>query len=157
MKKVTWYVSTGVGCDYEGEFEVEDNATEEEIEKMAKEEAFNYVDWGYEVKRVGCEIEVIKSIFLDQDKEYLRKRYEKAICKESLEFFLNYLTSEIKVGEIYDFYIVNDEDEIVDNPNLHIDEIVPIFDPEENYLIRGTDKSDKEIEVNLDFTEFWTS
>ncbi len=102
-------------------------------------------------------MEVIKSIFLHQDKEFLRRRYEKAICQESLEFFLNYLVSEIKVGEIYDFYIINDEDEIVDNPNLHIDEIVPIFDPEENYLIRGTDESDKEIEVNLDFTEFWTS
>lgn len=100
---------------------------------------------------------MIKLIFLHQDKEFLRRRYEKAICQENLEFFLNYLASEIKVGEIYEFYIVNDEDEIVDNPNLYIDEIVPIFDPEQNYLIRGTDEFDKEMEINLNQTEFWTS
>lgn len=46
MKKIEWYINTGfAGCTHEGEFEVEDNATDDEIEKLVKEEVFNYIDW----------------------------------------------------------------------------------------------------------------
>lgn len=37
-----------VGASCEFEFEVEDDATEQEIEETAKETAFNLVDWWYE-------------------------------------------------------------------------------------------------------------
>lgn len=48
MKKIRWYLNTGfAGCNYEGDFEVEDDATEDEIEVLAKEEAFNVIDWGW--------------------------------------------------------------------------------------------------------------
>ncbi len=51
MKKVYWWLETGfVGCDHEGYFEVEDNATEEEIDKIAREEAFDNIDWGWKVE-----------------------------------------------------------------------------------------------------------
>lgn len=51
MKKVKWWLETGfVKATYEGEFEVEDDVTDEEIAEMAKEEAFNNIDWGYEVE-----------------------------------------------------------------------------------------------------------
>ena len=50
MKKVKWWLETGFANSiHEGEFEVEDSATDEEIAEMAKEEAFNNIDWGYEV------------------------------------------------------------------------------------------------------------
>lgn len=51
MKKVKWWLETGFAGDiHEGEFEVEGDTTESEIEKMAKEEAFNNIDWGYEIE-----------------------------------------------------------------------------------------------------------
>lgn len=36
------------GSECEFEFEVEDNATQEEIDKEGRESAFNYVQWYYE-------------------------------------------------------------------------------------------------------------
>ena len=51
MKKVKWWLETGfVGGIHEGEFEVEDCTTDEEIAEIAKEEAFDRLDWGYEVE-----------------------------------------------------------------------------------------------------------
>lgn len=50
MKKVKWQLETGfVTATHEGEFEVDDDATEEEIEEMAKQEVFNCINWSYEV------------------------------------------------------------------------------------------------------------
>lgn len=52
MKTVKWWLDTELSREVlEGEFEVEDDATETEIEELAKLEAFNYVDWGWEVKK----------------------------------------------------------------------------------------------------------
>lgn len=49
MKKIRWYLHTGfVGGDLYGEFEVEDDAPEDEIEAEAKENAFCDIDWGWE-------------------------------------------------------------------------------------------------------------
>lgn len=46
-----WWLETGfVTAIHEGEFEVEDDVTDEEIAEMAKEEAFNNISWGYEVE-----------------------------------------------------------------------------------------------------------
>lgn len=51
MKKVKWYLNTGfAGCKHEGEFEVEDDVTKEEIEELAKEEAFNNIDWEWYIE-----------------------------------------------------------------------------------------------------------
>lgn len=35
------------GCTHEGEIDVDDNATDEEIEEIVKEEAFNYIELGW--------------------------------------------------------------------------------------------------------------
>jgi len=49
MKKFTGVICTNkVGSDCHFEFEVEDDATEEEIDEMAKEVAFESIDWYYE-------------------------------------------------------------------------------------------------------------
>jgi hypothetical protein len=51
MKTIKWHLSIGyAGTDQEDEFEVEDDATDEEIEEMAKDAAFDCIDWGWEVK-----------------------------------------------------------------------------------------------------------
>lgn len=51
MSKLKWCLDTGfAGEGHRGEFEVEDDATIEEIEEEAREEAFNMIDWGYEVE-----------------------------------------------------------------------------------------------------------
>jgi len=52
MRKFKGIISTNVnGSECEFEFEVSENATEEEIEEEAKEAAFNWINWEYrEVK-----------------------------------------------------------------------------------------------------------
>jgi len=48
MRRIKVVLSIGyVGCELEEEFEVEDNATEEEIAEMAQELIFDRVDWSY--------------------------------------------------------------------------------------------------------------
>ncbi len=48
MKKFKAYLDIGfAGCKIEEEFEVEDNATEKEIEEQAREAIFDRIDWGY--------------------------------------------------------------------------------------------------------------
>ena len=52
MKKITVYIETAcVGSRCEDEFEVDDDATEEEIEETAKEIAFDMLNWGYTIKQ----------------------------------------------------------------------------------------------------------
>jgi len=49
-RKVKGSVATNVvGSTCEFEFEIEDTATEKEIEEAAHEEAMQYVEWNYEV------------------------------------------------------------------------------------------------------------
>lgn len=49
MKKIKAYLETGfAGCEIEEEFEVEDNATEKEIEEQAREVIFDRISWGWE-------------------------------------------------------------------------------------------------------------
>lgn len=48
MRRFTGTIRTDISgseCDFV--FEVEDNATKEEIEETAKQTAFSYVDWNY--------------------------------------------------------------------------------------------------------------
>lgn len=48
MRKFKGRISTDkVGSDCEFEFEVDDDATEAEIEETAREAAFNFIDWSY--------------------------------------------------------------------------------------------------------------
>lgn len=52
MKKVKWLLETGFAeCVHEDEFEVEDDATDDVIEEMAKEAAFNCISWTYTVEQ----------------------------------------------------------------------------------------------------------
>jgi hypothetical protein len=49
MKWFTGYVSIGlVGCKREFAFEIEEDATEQEIEEAAKEAMFENIEWNYE-------------------------------------------------------------------------------------------------------------
>ena len=46
MKTIKWRCETGYpGCEHEGEFEVEDNASEDEINEAVMEDIFNYITW----------------------------------------------------------------------------------------------------------------
>lgn len=49
MKVNVWLDTGFAGIGYNETFEMDDDATEEEIEAAAKEEAFDRIDWGYEV------------------------------------------------------------------------------------------------------------
>jgi len=46
MKKIKWCISLDPAMT-EGEFYAPDHLTEDEIEDLAKDEAFNGVDWGW--------------------------------------------------------------------------------------------------------------
>jgi hypothetical protein len=49
MKKIKWHAETNMhGSRVEGETEVDDAATDEEIEDQVREEVFNVVSWGWE-------------------------------------------------------------------------------------------------------------
>lgn len=52
MKKIKWTVSLE-SLTYEDEFEVEEFVTDEEIEKIAREEVFNMINWWYTVEIVA--------------------------------------------------------------------------------------------------------
>lgn len=49
MKVNVWLETGFAGVDYDEDFEMDDGATEEEIEAAAKEAAFDRIDWGYKV------------------------------------------------------------------------------------------------------------
>lgn len=52
MKTIHWYVSIGLaGCRQRDSFEIEENATEEEIEEAIRSIAFDYIEWGQEHER----------------------------------------------------------------------------------------------------------
>ena len=49
MKTIKWYLSIGLaGATQEGEFEIEDDATRQEIEEYAKDKVFNFIEWDWE-------------------------------------------------------------------------------------------------------------
>lgn len=49
MRKIRAYLNANiVGGDIEVEFEVEDDATDDEIEKEAFQQVMNFVDWYWE-------------------------------------------------------------------------------------------------------------
>ena len=48
MKKIKWSCETGfAGCIHQGEFEVEDDTTEKEIDEMVLDEIYNYINWSW--------------------------------------------------------------------------------------------------------------
>lgn len=48
MRKIKAYLDTGfAGCRIEEEFEVEDDATQQQIEEEAREAVFDSIDWGW--------------------------------------------------------------------------------------------------------------
>jgi len=48
MRRFVGYISTSkIGSECTFEFEVDDDASEEEIEREARETAFNLIDWSY--------------------------------------------------------------------------------------------------------------
>lgn len=54
MRKIKWQCDTGfAGCIHEDEFEVEDDATEEEINEMVEQEVNNYIEWTWWEEKDG--------------------------------------------------------------------------------------------------------
>lgn len=48
MKRITVHVTTGIqGADRECEIEVEDDATDEQIEEDAKDAMFSMIEWSW--------------------------------------------------------------------------------------------------------------
>lgn len=58
MRKFKGIISTNiVGSECEFEFEVEDDATEEDIEMEARDAAFNWISWEYdEIKKLVFDV-----------------------------------------------------------------------------------------------------
>lgn len=51
MKKVTWRVETGTcGCDLEGELELDDAATDEDIENAVQDDMWNYISLSWQIE-----------------------------------------------------------------------------------------------------------
>lgn len=48
MRTIKWFLETSmVGADWSGEIEVEDDATEAEIDAMVREEVHNIISWSW--------------------------------------------------------------------------------------------------------------
>ena len=48
MRKIKWWCDTGfVGAKHEGEMELPDDYTDEEISDYVYEEILNYITWGW--------------------------------------------------------------------------------------------------------------
>lgn len=49
MRKIKWWCDTGfVGAKHEGEMELPDDYTDEEISDYVYEEVLNYITWGWD-------------------------------------------------------------------------------------------------------------
>lgn len=49
MRLIKWFCDTGFhGCDRRGEIEVEDGATNGDIDDLVREEVFNFISWGWD-------------------------------------------------------------------------------------------------------------
>jgi hypothetical protein len=58
MRTIVWNLETSMqGANWDGEIEVEDDATDQEIDEMVREEVFNIISWGWSDKKlvVGSE------------------------------------------------------------------------------------------------------
>lgn len=50
MKTIKWHCGTGFAdCVHTGEFEIDDSASEAEIEDGVREEVFNLIEWSWNV------------------------------------------------------------------------------------------------------------
>jgi hypothetical protein len=51
VRTIEWKVSVGVaGCEQEGTIEVDDDATEEDIDAAVSDDMFNVVSWSWKEK-----------------------------------------------------------------------------------------------------------
>lgn len=50
MKIIDWTLDAGYGVKHGGQFEIEDDATEDEIRAACEEEAWNHLDLWWEVE-----------------------------------------------------------------------------------------------------------
>jgi len=52
MRIIEWKLNTGyAGVTHEGEIEVEDTATDAEIDEEVREQALNCIEWGWHEKK----------------------------------------------------------------------------------------------------------
>ena len=52
MRIIEWHLDVGiVGADRSGEVEVEDAATDKEIDAEVREAVFNFISWGWNEKK----------------------------------------------------------------------------------------------------------
>ncbi|HSC57534.1 MAG TPA: hypothetical protein VLC51_10040 [Nitrospira sp.] len=60
MKTIYWNLTIGYPtADRDGEFEVEDDTTDEEIEAMVREEANNFIEWSWSKADNDAEGEIV--------------------------------------------------------------------------------------------------
>ena len=51
MRTISWNLETSQqGADWNGQIEVEDDATEDEIDDLVRDEIFNIISWGWTEK-----------------------------------------------------------------------------------------------------------
>jgi hypothetical protein len=51
MRTIEWHLETSMqGAEWSGEIEVEDGATDAEIDSEVREEVFNIISWGWSEK-----------------------------------------------------------------------------------------------------------
>lgn len=116
MRKIRWWLDTcKVDEVYEGEFEVEDNATEEEIEYEARQEAFNCIEWGYEeIREPVSFMKLLEKVEKEEEDGETKFRYDNKshnyTFKGSLDEFLteisriftaSYVTKILTNGRFY--------------------------------------------------------
>lgn len=68
MKTVEWHIETGMqGADWDGEVEVDDTATEEEIDAIVREEVFNIVSWSWNFKEAALSLDPLSEQILENE------------------------------------------------------------------------------------------
>ncbi|MCR2045521.1 hypothetical protein NSA23_15575 [Anaerosalibacter massiliensis] len=68
MKKIRWWLDPQLGGEmFQGEFGISNDVSEETIEREARQEAFNCIEWGYEeVKEPVSFMEVLEAIDISE-------------------------------------------------------------------------------------------
>lgn len=64
MRTIEWSLETSQqGADWSGEIEVEDDATNDEIDQLVREEVFNIISWGWTEKEKSQAMRPLQQIW----------------------------------------------------------------------------------------------
>lgn len=100
MRKIKWEISTGYyGADYRGEFEVEDNTTDKEIEEMIEQEVWNYICYSWEEVRKDSEQQ---AGVIDTERRAMMTVFDK-LMKMPTRMFLQVMEMEVNTDNVSEF------------------------------------------------------